>query len=36
MLKQEYGWDLTYLENLMPWQRDMTVDNIIEWKEQKT
>ena len=34
MLKQNYGWDLTYLESLVPWQRDMYVDMIIEWKEK--
>jgi hypothetical protein len=35
MLKQNYGWDLTYLENLMPWQREMYIDMIIDWKEKQ-
>lgn len=36
MLKHLYGWDLSYLENLIPWQRDMYIDMIIEWKEKNS
>jgi hypothetical protein len=25
-LKTKFHWDLQYLENLMPWQRDMYID----------
>lgn len=28
-MKHHYNWDLQYLENLMPWQRDMYINMIV-------
>jgi hypothetical protein len=29
-MKFKYGWDLQYLESLIPWQRDIYIDLTTE------
>lgn len=29
-MKHQYNWDLEYLDQLMPWQRDMYIDMTME------
>jgi hypothetical protein len=28
-MKHKYNWDLEYLDNLLPWQRDIYIDLTI-------